>query len=139
MPRQHRTGKQRRRGFILLETLIAFAILAVMLAAAYRLVGSAGMTLTRAEAAARVLDRMQSELDKLLAGPALTPGSDTAPLDDDFKRVLTVNEVFASRGVGGTARLYRIEIAAYRKDDDRFVTPILRLQTMRVERGRAGS
>ena len=128
-----------RRGYILLETLIAFAILAVMLAAAYRITGSGGATLARAEAAALVLDQVQSELDELLAGPDLAPGTVTGVFASDFVRVRTIREVRAARQGSGQAALFRIDIAVYRKDDVNLARPVLRLETLRVERGRSGS
>ncbi|PTW61053.1 pilin/secretion family protein with methylation motif [Breoghania corrubedonensis] len=127
------------RGFILLETLIAFAILAVMLAAAYRITGSGAATLARAEAAALVLDQAQSELDELLAGPPLTPGTETTAFAGEFTRVRTIRQVRAARQGGGQTILYRINIAIYRKDDINLARPVLHLETLRVERGRSGS
>lgn len=127
------------RGFILLETLIAFAVLAVMLAAAYRITGTGAATLERAEAAAAVLDEVQSEIDMLMAGPALTAGTDTRALGTAFRRVLTIRQVRATRQPSAQAILLRIEIAVYRAGDTDFTRPILRLDALRVERGRSGS
>ncbi|MDJ0929781.1 prepilin-type N-terminal cleavage/methylation domain-containing protein [Breoghania sp.] len=129
----------RRRGFVLLETLIAFAILAVMLGAAYRITGSGAATLARAEVAARVLNQMQSEFDDLLAGEKLTPGTETEALDDDFTRVRTVRRVRALCQSGTRTVLYRVEIAIYRSDNVNFSRPVMSLETLRVEPGGSGS
>ncbi len=127
-------AKSRRRGFILLETLVAFAILAVMLAAAYRITGSGASNLARAEAARDVLEALQSEMDATLSASTLTPGSDTAALGAGYQRLRTIRRVRAIGQSGGQVALFRIEIAAYRNADTAHVNPVLSLSTLRVER-----
>ncbi|WP_321345846.1 type II secretion system protein [Breoghania sp.] len=131
-------AKRRRRGFILLETLVAFAILAVMLAAAYRITGSGASNLARAEAARDVLEALQSEMDATLSGPPLTPGADTAALGPGYQRLRTIRRVRAIGQSGGQIALFRIEVAAYRNGDTAHLHPVLSLSTLRVEREGSG-
>ena len=130
--------KARRRGFILLETLVAFAILAVMLAAAYRITGTSATNLARADAVRDVLEALQSELDATLSGPALRPGSDVAALGTGYQRVRTIRRVRAIGQSGGQVALFRVEIAAYRNEDTTQTRPVMQLSTLRVERERSG-
>ncbi len=133
LPRLPLSRKRRRRGFALLESVVAFAILAMMLAMIYRMVGTGARGVDRAEDVAGALELLQSEIDRVVSGPALTAGTDTAVLNETFGRTLRIARVAPAGAPPGNpqASLYRIEIAAFRRaEPDRAV---LVLSTIRLQ------
>lgn len=133
--RVSRSSSHQKRGFILLESIIALAILATMLAVIYRTVGAGAHGVERADEKARVLDLLQSDLDGMIAGGALRSGSGRAALNAHYDRTRSISKVAVpSASLSGSGvSLYRIELTAFRNSEQG--RPILTLQAFRLQRG----
>ena len=128
--------KSRKRGFVLLESIVAFAILATMLAVIYRAVGAGARGVERAENVSGVLALLQSDLDRLVTGPPLRVGVEKARLNEDFDRTVTITKVAVASLPQGDPRvnLFQIDIEAFRKTDNRASRPTLALRAIRLQR-----
>lgn len=129
-------AKASKRGFVLLESVIAFAILALMLAVIYRTVGAGARGIERAEGVAQVLELLQSDLDRLVAGSPLQSGRERSTLGDGFEKRVTITRIddIAATIDDPGASLFSIEIAAFHTEGQGSDRPILSLQAMRLQR-----
>lgn len=139
--RGNSTARRSRRGFVLLETIVAFAILVLMLSVIYRTVSAGSQNVARAEETARVLELMQSEMARLGAETGLRPGRRESPLaegvvvETSIARAQPVDSSASSDG----AELMHIRLSAYRLEDRARQQPILTLEALRVQAVEGGS
>jgi Tfp pilus assembly protein PilV len=73
-----------QEGFTLVETVVAFAVLALVMTAAVEIVGHGGIRQRQGERRMAALSHARSELARLAASPAVLSSSASGTFDDGF-------------------------------------------------------
>ncbi len=86
-------GNRRKRGYMLIETIVAFAIFSITLVAIYSATSSSARSLKKSEDVAELQLLMQSELNRLSALQNLQPGQIENSDNGKFRILTTVSEI----------------------------------------------
>lgn len=117
-----------RRGFTLLEALIAFTILAVALAALLRAFGAGIGGLTRAEAYGTAALHARSKLEEVGSVLPIEPGSREGGFDDGYRWRVDISAYGDGEPETRTqAVLYAVDVSVGQDE-----TPLVTLRTVRL-------
>ncbi|MCI4677163.1 type II secretion system GspH family protein [Rhodoblastus acidophilus] len=107
-----RAGLGRRRGFTLIETLAAFAIMALALGQLLRAIGVGAQSERRADFLLRATADARSQLAELGVSEPLAPGETSSRYDDGLSWTLDVarDRVVASPGGAPLMTAYRLRL-----------------------------
>jgi general secretion pathway protein I len=97
-------------GFTLVETIVAFAILALVMTAAVEIVGDGSVRQRRGEARMLALSDAQSELARLAATPTVLAGPAAGAFEDGYRWQRTAVPIPELAPIGGSHRPFVVRL-----------------------------